>query len=51
MVQIELNNQQAREIARSIYADIDAYVEQHLSEFEMFLKSERCSESGVNQKV
>ena len=50
MVQIELNNHQAREIAQSIYADIDAYVEEHLSEFEAFLKSERYSESGVNTK-
>lgn len=40
MAQVELSNRQAREIARNIYADIDAYVENHRDEYEVFLKEE-----------
>ena len=40
MAQVELNNQQARELARAFIGDIEGYVQQHLSEYQMFLKSE-----------
>ena len=40
MSQVELSNQQAQEIARCIYADIDSYVEGHWAEYEAFLTKE-----------
>lgn len=40
MAQMELSIQQAREIAKSIYTDIDAYIENHREEYEAFLKQE-----------
>ena len=47
MAQVELNNQQARELARAFIGDIEGYVQQHLSEYQMFLKSEGYPESEV----
>ena len=40
MVDIILNEKQACEFARAIFADIDDYVNDHLREFEEFLKFE-----------
>lgn len=51
MIRIGLNEQQAREIAKTIYADIDIYIEQHRSEYEAFLKSEGYPESEVDAMV
>ncbi len=51
MVQVELSYQQAREIARNIYADIDAYIEQHYWEFEAFLRSERDSDIEISMEI
>ena len=49
MVQVEMSIQQAQEIARNIYADIDAYVESHRAEYEAFLMKEGLFEQeGVN---
>ena len=49
MTQVELALKQAQEIARNIYADIDAYVESHRAEYEAFLMEERLFEQeGVN---
>lgn len=40
MIQVEMSIQQAQEIAKSIYADIDTYIENHQAEYEAFLKQE-----------
>ena len=40
MAQVELSYQQAQEIARYIYTDIEAYVEMHRAEYEAFLMKE-----------
>ena len=49
MTQVKLSLQQAQQIARSIYTDIDAYVESHRAEYEAFLMEERLFEQeGVN---
>ena len=44
MIQVEMSIQQAQEIAKSIYADIDAYIESHQVEYETFLKQEELFE-------
>ena len=49
MVKIEMSTEQAREIAKNIYADIENYVQQHLSEFEEFLKSENYADSTATE--
>ncbi len=50
MIQVEMSIQQAREIAKSIYADIDAYIENHRAEYEAFLKQKGVfeQEGGEN---
>lgn len=40
MMQVEMSIQQAKEIAKSIYTDIDAYIESHRAEYEAFLTQE-----------
>ena len=40
MIQVEMSIQQAQEIAKSIYADIEAYIDSHRAEYEAFLKQE-----------
>lgn len=40
MEEIKLNKEQAQSIAFAIFADIEAYVNEHSDEFEEFLKSE-----------
>lgn len=50
MNQVEISIHQAQEIAKSIYADIDAYIESHRAEYEAFLKQEGLfeQEGGKN---
>lgn len=40
MIQVQMSIQQAQEIAKSIYAGIDAYIKSHQAEYEAFLKQE-----------
>ncbi|MCM1062749.1 MAG: hypothetical protein NC452_21110 [Eubacterium sp.] len=41
MADIVISQEQAREFARAIYADIDDYVKSHQQEFEEFLAEQR----------
>lgn len=42
MVTVNISQNQAKEFARAIFADISAYVEAHREEYEEFLQTERA---------
>lgn len=48
---IAISQEQARQMAKAIIADIEGYIEQHLSEYEAFLKSEGYPEGEVGLMV
>lgn len=43
-VNVNISQTQAKEFARAILADIDAYIESHRTEYEAFLKEEGLDE-------
>ena len=52
MVDVKLNKKQAQEFAKTIFADIESYVNEHLDEYKAFLveeggeDDEMCSETA-----
>ena len=48
-----ISNKQAEEFAKAIFADIENYVNEHLEEFEEFLKEEErlAKENDSNKKA
>lgn len=46
MIAVNISQNQAKEFAYAIFADIDAYVEAHKEEFEKFL---RLEEAGIKE--
>ncbi len=51
MVDVKLNHKQAQELARAIFADIDAYVQTHQEEFREFLAEEEANEEVEHSKI
>lgn len=49
MEEILISQEQARQFAEAVIADIEGYIEQHLSEYKAFLKSEGYSEGEVSK--
>lgn len=45
-----MSEKQVQEFAKSIFADIAAYIEEHKKEYEEFLKSEKCLDMKDEQK-
>ena len=45
---IAISQEQAKQIARTVVAEVEDYIEQHRSEYVAFLKCEGYSESEVN---
>lgn len=48
---IAISQEQAQQMAKAVIADIENYIEQHLSEYKTFLKSEGYPESEVEKMV
>ena len=46
-----ISREQAQQIAFTIIADIEEYIEKHYKEYEMFLKAEGKQEGGDNNVV
>lgn len=54
MVKLEelaISQEQAREFARAIYADIGDYIEKHREEFETFLKQQAKNKEDKNEII
>ena len=49
--EIIISQEQAKQIALSVLAEIEGYIEQHRSEYEDFLKSEGYPDSEVNKMI
>ena len=51
--EFNIGKKQAEEIAKAIFADIETYVNEHLDEFEEFLKEyeREVKENGKTKKV
>jgi len=45
-----ISKKQAEEFAKAIFADIENYVNEHLEEFEEFLKEERLAKENDSNK-
>jgi len=46
MVNVKINKKQAQKFARIIFADIEAYLQEHKEEYEAFLNEEGPPKTG-----
>lgn len=48
IVNVEMDNNQAYDFAKAIFADIDAYIQTHQAEFDAFMREE-LSVGGIEE--
>ncbi len=46
MVDVKINKKQAQEFAKTIFADIESYINEHLDEYKAFLIEEGLYKAG-----